>query len=338
MNYYDEIYEIRIADYSDIPIIMSFIDVEWRHNHILSRDRMYFEYEYVIDGKVNFLLAKKKGTEELDGIIGFLPASKKKECLDIWTVMWKVRSGCFPLLGTELMKRVAVVTKSRYSLGIGDNPMTTVPILKKIDKSVVAKKLNHYYLLNNRERFRIARICYKPNKEHLLSEKKITARLLLEPHECQGYIDFKNFNIVPYKDLWYIAHRYFENPIYKYYVYGIKVDNDSALIVFRIQEYNNSKALRIIDYIGVQSCFGLMYDFFEQFMKKNGCEYTDFFVNGFEEKHILNAGFSRVEDDDMNIIPDYFNPFVLKNVDVWSTSQIDACMFCKGDGDQDRPC
>ena len=49
-------YNIRFADYEDITTIMRFIDEYWKKGHILARDSELFEWQYVEDGKVNFVL------------------------------------------------------------------------------------------------------------------------------------------------------------------------------------------------------------------------------------------------------------------------------------------
>ena len=48
------------------------------------------------------------------------------------------------------------------------------------------------------------------------------------------------------------------------------------------------------------------------------------------------AGFEE-QIDDKNIIPNYFGPFVQKNIDIWTRAQDKKTIFFKGDGDQDRP-
>ena len=73
-------------------------------------------------------------------------------------------------------------------------------------------------------------------------------------------------------------------------------------------------------------------------MNKYGCEYTDFYVSGFDDSFIIQAGFSCIEEDDENIIPDYFNPFLCQNITIWADGKVKNCLYCKADGDQDRPC
>ena len=49
--------EIRRAVYQDIPDIMQFIGRYYKKNHILARDRKFFEWQYVDRGKVNMYIA-----------------------------------------------------------------------------------------------------------------------------------------------------------------------------------------------------------------------------------------------------------------------------------------
>ena len=49
MNKYDERYEIRLANQNDIDSIMEFIDKHWKKDHILSKDKELFKYEYLDD-------------------------------------------------------------------------------------------------------------------------------------------------------------------------------------------------------------------------------------------------------------------------------------------------
>ena len=53
---------------------------------------------------------------------------------------------------------------------------------------------------------------------------------------------------------------------------------------------------------------------------------------------VKQAGFCEVRYD-INIIPDYFNPFEQVNVDIYvdSSNNRKKCFFFKADGDQDRP-
>lgn len=52
---------------------------------------------------------------------------------------------------------------------------------------------------------------------------------------------------------------------------------------------------------------------------------------------MYEAGFVEVNEEDGNIIPNYFEPFVQENIDIWVDSRDDNSLFTKADADQDRP-
>lgn len=338
MNLYDENYIIRMADINDVKDIMSFIEREWKSDHILAQNREFFMYEFSDGDKINFIIAKEKETNEIVGILGFLPASKDKDNLDIWGVMWKVtdKKPVKSFLGIELMKRLIQLTKCRTEIGIGANPKTSIPLLKMMLKFNIGK-MQHFYRLSEVKKFKIANvrnfsIINSGSKENFILKEFSNIYELDREFSFKGNEEFK-----PYKDSWYIDKRFFKHPIYSYKVNGIcdKSGRVHAIIVFRKIECNGSSVLRIVDYIGQQSAFGNLYNTFECLL--NDYEYIDFYEYGFENKYLYEAGFVEKTEIDVNIIPNYFEPFVQNNVDIWINSTHENCLFCKADGDQDRP-
>lgn len=331
----DDILDIRLACDDDIPNIMDFIDKHWKKNHILSQDLSFFYYEHKTQNKVNFLLAINKQTKEIEGMLGFLYSSKNYNKSAVWCTIWKVKDNYnkIPFLGLELKKRVRLM--GICSIGVGSNPKTAIP-LEKLLLKYDTKKMKHFYLLSKKENYQIAQVNqYRQG----LSEKQKCKQIKFFDNieEVNKLFDFEKVTSIPYKDDWYINHRYFQHPIYDYQVCGILDENNvcEALIVFREQQYLDSKILRIIDYIGNHSWFAGLSDFFQNQLTKY--EYIDFYCAGFQEEYILKGGFVEKDENDLNIIPDYFNPFTLKNIDIWVSSSDKNCTFFKGDGDQDRP-
>lgn len=337
MNY-DDKYEIRIARESDIADIMLFIENNWKSGHIMARNRALFEYEFLEkDGTVNFVLAidREKGT--IEGLYGFLKASHDMGHLDIWGSIWKVLDGNMLMLGTEIIRRRDALTGCRCGLGVGDNPKTAIPILRTMLKRYTAK-MKHYYMLSEIEEFKIAKIAERPNKEK--HGKQFNVIKLNNIEEIRDRFIFERFiETRPYKDLWYINHRFFEYPIYKYGVYGIEDEQGvvNALIVLRNQEYQDRVAVRFVDYIGESRLLSGTSQFFEDILSDNRCEYVDFYCNGIEEEYIRNAGFTLLTDNDPNIIPNYFSPFCQQNIDIWVDSSDKNAVHFKADADQDRP-
>lgn len=345
MSKFDERYDIRLAYASDIDNIMHFVDKYWRKGHIMARDRELFKYEYADGNNVNFVLAIDKNTQLIEGIFGFIKCShtndaKKK---DIWGSMWMVNSEHenIPFLGIELAKRVFVLTECRTQIGNGANPRTTVPLRKIFfgDKTV---KMKQYYLLNTSvENYKIAVIHNQPiaDKPFTFEHNETFLKQFHSIDEIKSRFSIEDVDAIPYKDSWYVNKRYFCHPYYKYNVYGLadSTEKIGALMMARVVKYNGRKVIRIVDYIGDHKLFAGLHKEFQNLIKANDFEYIDFYTYGFDEQSILKAGFKLRTDDDPNIIPNYFEPFVQENIDIWAHYQLNGTLFFKADGDQDRP-
>lgn len=342
MNKYDERYIFRLAKISDIENIMCFLDQHWQKNHILSKDRALFEYEFFENDSVNVMLAIDRNTETIEAMTGFLRCShtKEKEKQYVWGSFWKVNDSKsnMTFLGVELMKRLIGILQCKAHLGIGINPKTSLPIRKMIFHDTVAK-MNHYYFLNDEiEDYKIAKINKRYKSEY--NKGKNTKIVVFDNiQDVKEKFDINKTVSIPYKDYWYINKRYFGHPYYKYNVYGLVGGDASvnALLITREVSCMQRKVLRIVDYIGdVELLSGCGY-FFEKLLLENEYEYIDFYNWGYDSKHILGAGFKLKDEADENIIPNYFEPFLQENVDIWVRYKEEDTVFCKADGDQDRP-
>lgn len=338
MNSYDEQYEFRVANKDDIENIMEFIEKHWKKDHIMAHNRSFFEYEFLEpDGTVNFILAidRKKGT--IEGLNGFLKASHDPEHLDVWGSIWKVLDGNKGMLGAELIKRRKELTGCRCDLDVGDNPDTAIPVLKVLLKRYTAK-MKHYYILSDRSEYKIAKVEYLPKRKK--GDDSFEVVRFSDIDEIREQFDaYEYTGMTPFKDYWYIEHRFFEYPVYDYEVYGIKKDGKvKALFVLRNQQYEDRIATRFVDYIGDRSLISGIGDFLDDYICRNDAiEYIDFYCEGIDEEDVLSAGFVTLKDDDSNIIPNYFGPFLQKNIDIWVDSRDKESLFTKADADQDRP-
>lgn len=346
MNQYDERYEIRLARKTDIETIMKFINDYWRENHIMSQNRTLFEYEYLdADGEtVNMVLAIDRATGLIEGIFGFLKCSNVQDNnkKDIWGSIWIVNSSHdnTPLLGIELAKRVYEFTNCRYQIGNGANPKTTVPLRKLYFGEKTVKMKQYYYLNSAKKEFKIAVIHDKWIPRCNRSALPTCMERYDSIDEVKKCFDIENLDAIPYKDNWYLNKRYFDHPWYHYQVYGLHTAEQQvieALMVTREVECNGEKVLRIMDYIGNQKLFSGLSTEFQRIVEENDYEYIDFYVYGFDEKVIYDAGFQKREENDENIIPNYFEPFLQKNVEIWAHYKTEGTLFFKADGDQDRP-
>ncbi len=343
MNKFDARYDIRLAKSSDTDNIMHFIDEYWSKGHIMAQDKELFKYEYADGDNLNFILAIDKNTNLIEAIFGFILCSHIQDTnkKDIWGSMWKVNDthDNIPFLGIELAKRIFTLTDCRTHIGNGANLNTTIPLRRLFfgDKVV---KMKQYYLLNSSiDDYKIAKIEHKGNGVTKFFEEET---ILLEFHsidEVKKQFDVESVNAIPYKDNWYVNKRYFCHPYYKYNIFGLadQTGKVGALMMARILECNDSKVFRIVDYIGDHKLFAGLAKQFANLLKRKDFEYIDFYTYGFDEESIFKAGFKLRTDDDPNVIPNYFEPFLQKNVDIWAHYKLDGTLFFKADGDQDRP-
>lgn len=334
MNKFDEKYEIRMAKYEDIEDIMEFIDKYWKKDHILARDRDFFEYEMIHDGQVNFIIARDRESYEIVGLHGYVLASKN--ILDGWGSIWKILPNTMCFLGLELAKRMEIQSKTRAILAMGAREGTGslhMKVLRKFDDVGIMKQ---FYCLSKREEYKIAKVEHyeefvkNPNVEYDIIRIKTIREFeaVFNPDICK--------DSYPYKDKWYVEHRFFNHPIYNYELYGIKRNEQvEAFFVCREVEYQQTKILRIVDYYGKIELFEGVSSFLEK--KLTEYEYIDFYCYGIDYSYIKKAGMIERTQLDTNIIPNYFAPFVQKNIDIHvGTPKGKACFF-KADGDQDRP-
>ncbi len=337
-NSFDEVYDIRLARIDDIPMIMTFIDSHWKKGHIMGNNRPFFEYEFVHGEEVDFIIAIKRATGSLEAIFGFLRCSESITG-DIWGSMWKVNDegGNLNLLGIELAKRVYELTGCHYYCGNGANPETTVPLRKLFFREKAVKMKQYYWLNPSIDDYKIAEINtkWKPIRKKdgpCYEVKKVNDFTTLA-----NEFDFEKVDSIPHKTGWYVNKRYFKHPIYHYDAYAI-YDEGRAKAVFFTREIDieGTSVLRIVDFIGEHKMLLGIFRSLDSLVKSNDYEYIDFFEYGIEDSILYEAGF-RNRDDDDNIIPNYFEPFVKKNIDIWCHYKLDGTTFFKADGDQDRP-
>ena len=97
-------------------------------------------------------------------------------------------------------------------------------------------------------------------------------------------------------------------------------------------------AIRFVDYIGERTLISGIGAFLKNLLSEtDGAEYIDFYCAGINEEDVYEAGFVEVNEEDGNIIPNYFEPFVQENIDIWVDSREYNSLFTKADADQDRP-
>ena len=345
-NLYGGIIEFRQASYNDLDNIMNFIKRFWSSSHIFATDKEFLIYEHGnSDRSLNFIIGFDVNTEEVRSIQGFIPYSDNIHKLHVCGVFAKVHpQNDIPLLGVETMKKMLEFTNPITYCGIGTNPKTMLPIVKKVFKRHTGI-MSHFYMVNREIKdFRIA----IPNFFEMESSKTFghdnSDQLIYE--EVNTFSDLekqlallKISNKLPFKSPNYIKKRYFKNPIYKYRNFKILDDMHYmvGLLVTREVKVNNSICLHIADYIGEISCLGKIGHMLETLLNINNYEYIDCLCTGLEDTLLEKSGFRKKVLDGGVVIPSHFEPFIQKNIEIhFEKSELDLVLF-KGDADADRP-
>jgi hypothetical protein len=332
---------ISLASLNDVADIMSFINSEWKEGHILARDEVFFRYEHQIKNQINFVISKDEYMK-INGVLGFI-SSALEDYSDICTVIWKVsKNSQNPILGIQLLQFLQKEKGVRTVLSVGINKKT-IGIYKYL--GMYTDSLNQFVMINKSiQEFKIAKVNELKDFDSISVSLDVNYDIKLIKQE----LDLSDFNFeeykqnIPFKNKKYFSKRYFEHPIYQYSVYGAYFKNKLVgLIVTRVQSYNESKILRIVDFIGEEKCLLSFGNFFSELIVKKGYEYADFYCFGLHQDLLNNAGFYLIDlsKEDL-IIPNYFYPYLLKNIPIYffaDTNKIESLRLFKADGDQDRP-
>ncbi len=327
--------EIRLANREDIPRVMEFVKEHWGKSHILANKREFMEYQHCRDDKeFTYILAEENG--KIYGIEGYIPMNGN-ECPDIAGALWKVIPCNYFMLGKALRDSLMKFTRCRYMCSPGINKDTSGKVLGMYGQFV--EKMDHYYRLRNVDDYRIAVI-----KEKRIPLEKSEQRIHLKPvhefeamsqHISENYLKTK----VPYKDKTYLQHRYFNHPVYQYDVYGIERSGVCrSFVIMREVAVNGSRMAKIVDFIGEDEDLAGLSVEWDRLMEEKEYELIDLYCYGIDSGILAKSGFVKRKECDENIIPNYFEPYEARNVDIYFVSNVlEGLHLYRGDGDQDRP-
>ncbi len=321
---------IRFARFDDIDNIMDFLKVHWNENHILATSKSMFEYQHVMGDKVNYIISELEN-KRITAVLGFIPYSLSDEPDIGFAIIRKDEQVASKIIGAQLLE-FAQKSKFGYLVANGINPKI-VPIFRFLRYPSVVK-LKQFYILNDQvEEYKIAEVSHAIKFDFADDD----ARLEVSNEISEGSynnLEQKGY----YKDYWYFNHRYVNYPFYEYKCLKVIVKDELELIlVTRVTTANDSKAIRIVDYIGNLRSIGRVKKALYDYLVESNSEYMDFYFYG-DPKFEKYSGFKLRDEDDSNIIPNYFEPFVRANIEITSaTTMSGEFHLCKADSDQDRP-
>ncbi len=334
MSKFDELIKVSIAKVSDADRIRRFVEEQIGREHIYSKNPDFFLYEFGNGESLNILIAEELSTEEICAIYAYYIYSDCNGEYDMAGGISLVSRDCgTPLVGTALYEKLKEFYSVRSIVSVGMKKNTSFEINRR-RKDTYLGSLSQFYMLSGKGQYKIASII----EENVLSETEPEQKSIIPYKDVdQMYASFDEscfVNRLPYKSRKYINHRYFNHPIYKYNMYGM---GDNLVLVCREVSANGGKALRIVDILGEVSNIRYLGNALKSLMDENGYEYIDLMEFGMDEADILAAGFTKLELTGANIIPNYFEPFVQKNIEILCCASLQPALIFKADADQDRP-
>lgn len=327
---------IRRAEYEDIPNIMRFMDEHWKPGNILAKNREFFEWQFIDRGKFNMFIGIDEENGKIYGIKGAILYNQNLHP-DISGCTWQVIKSDNPRLGLDLGTYMDNHLCQRYNYGSALTDKA-VKIHKLLGYTIVT--MDHYYRLADRKDYKIAKV-----EKKIIPETKKTGyslELIHSVNEMKQIIsEEKLAKQLLSKDYFYIDKRYFNHPIYHYDIWKI-VDTEGmsrSVLITRDEIIENNKVCKIVDHYGQMEDLGKIAIALDQLMNEREYEFVDVYSYGIPVEIYENGGFCRCDEKCENIIPNYFHPFVRKNISLRVVdSPLEGLRLFRGDGDQDRPC
>ncbi len=338
-------YDIHFCGKEEVEDLIEFIDLYWKKDHIFVLSRSLFDWQHYDSKKerYNFVVARSRKNGEIHSILGFVPTSQFDDSIErtqVWPCIWKSRDDIHVKgLGVSLYHymKTHLDIETIAILGISEIALS---IYKHWNFST--GKIEQYYYPNMEHTENLS--CHmqkpdpmeKPDREWGIKEVAADEYEKLE----ENHRIFHEISV--YKSKNYYINRYYRHPIYQYLFYAImNGGNIDSIIVARECGNGTSRCLRIVDCIGrIDHLPNIRWDL-RQLMIQHNYEYIDFVTVGIQPDILKKAGFIDRKSNPKTIIPNYFEPFLHKNINLdYAFKSVDPnveLLFYKADADQDRP-
>ena len=231
---------IRFATPADVPSIMKFLDVYWRKGHIFARDEKFFRYFFQEDDKVNFVISEENGI--INAMEGFVPYGQTKR--DIMLSMWKANHTGDPVLGIKIFDYIRKNADVRIMASPGINP-ETIPIYRYL--GIHTGKMKHWYRLNKDAEYKNSII--KDNTVPPVENSSTRFKEFTTFDELTASMNMEKYkaaNPKPYKENWYIKHKYFDHPVFHYYAFGVAQEDGTVNAVFFYRLHRRGRCMSLL--------------------------------------------------------------------------------------------
>lgn len=348
-KYYKDImenYEIKFCPKEDVRQLITFLDLNWKKDHIFVKDRILFDWQHFnqTEDCYNFVIAVHKATGDIHAILGFFTSTsydrEKRDSgkIALWPCIWKVRSDidvkglgtiCYYFLVDNIEAEIIVVSGiSEVALGIYKH------------WNFKTGKMKQYYIINrNIKSYKMLKNV--PTDINQAPQCEAGYKLCQQCDFPKSVLAVKHF-LNKYKSVEYYVNRYYKHPTYKYLFWELTDATGDLLIILVCRECcddKENKCIRIVDYIGDINNLCKISEGIHKILIDNDYEYADFLCVGIDDNVFVEAGFQDRDKSEI-IIPHYFEPYLQENVYLdyaYKTESDNAVVIVKADGDQDRP-
>jgi len=342
-------YEICLAHESDGKALVQFIDQHWKKEHIFVNCKELLDWQHFdrVRKAYNFVIGIEMQTQAIHAVLGFIPLSQfdpeiplERAC---WMVIWRTQDEARGhKLGQRLLSYLEDTIKPDILSTVGASAMT-LPMYQA--RGYETGRLNHYFILNpDKSAFKL--VITKDTGQSCVKARANDANKRIDQASESDIINstadcFLSQKEMPRKSPGYLINRYFRHPIYRYQTYMIREGkHTTGIIVTRVCRHEGSLAIRIVDFIGPSDSLCGLRDQWIYLLRSINAEYLDFYNAGIDEDDLFASGFTRREDGDGIVIPNYFEPFSKENVEIDYMMKVptgQTYRIVKGDSDQDRP-
>lgn len=331
-------YTIRRCRKEEYRKLVDFFRLYWNPDHVFCRNRKIFEFQHgtAAGGEYDFIVAVHNESQEFHAVLGYISSStydggsiEKPDA--ICGALWKVRDDVHNRESGKLGLGVLFYLMKRYP----DSDYITLG-LSHFSRQIYDSlhfdfgKMNHCYLASDCcDNFVI---CENP-----VIVRNAPFNRSFSIREIEHIPDDWKSGCHPAKTAAYFENRYLNHPFYHYELLAIYREEEIAAIwVIRETDTGESRCLRIVDMTGDFDAEMPIAGNIQQLLKSRGAEYIDCYNHGIDSQYFRHMGFEEVGGD--TVIPNYFEPFEKRNVDIhYASCAKHPVVIFKGDADQDRP-
>lgn len=350
---------IRQAEYTEHHRIISYLQINWRANHVFTQSPEFFVWQHADSENLHLLtyvIAEKITAQgsEIIGILGYMPFRRfdiNLESNSLSLAIWHVKKDAgTPGLGVQLLNWLKKNKTPDFIAAIGLSKMV-IPIYQAFRYTL--GKLHQSALFgpsptNLEIASGVPDDAFRPLPLNPSIELRALKRSDDENKNLHSCINRLGNTVIPVKSWKYLVERFFEHPLYKYNIYAVLEDNEiSAILVLRVVQVTLStglhRVLRIIDMLGPSEMLAKAAPALQRLIAKHESEYLDVMQSGINPEILRASGFIDSELIPDLVLPNYFEPFEKKNIELKIAfkyihqEQHRSIRLMRADSDQDRP-